>query len=1112
MSAHRPPPSSPPPAPDPADALSPQEQPLADLLWEAQDLFNQGHVLSVPDLRRTAGVRSTATFDDALHALEALQAELPSAAAPVLQAGDRLGGAEIRGVIGRGGMGIVYDAVEPGGARVALKILGPALQGDTVALLRFKREARLAERLDHPHVVKVLGAGQDGAFLYYKMERVEGRSLQAVLGAGLAETGDVAASRPDADACRRWAGRFAALADALHHAHQAGVIHRDVKPSNILEDEHGRLRLVDFGIARTADAETLTATSAILGTPLYMAPEQALGRSRDVGPATDVYALAATLYEVVTRRPIFDAVEGCAGLITRIASEPPLPPRRVNPQVPRALEVVLLRCLEKRPEARLASAAALGEDLRRVAAGQRVHARPVRRVRRYARQLRQRPLVAATIVALVAVATCLMALILIRSPSPWAENASASWIRIREDAWIQLFASHDAPVLESLDREMAAFAPATADEIDEARILRAWIAYKRLEPGRALERLDPLEELRSRRAAHYFRAIVLRSMWRYAAAQDEVDRAESHQMRTRLDYLLTALYLGTQQGERTEARGRCERMVEACPDYLPARIVQVELARTTGDYGAALAACGTLLGMRPGDPTLLLLQGYVHRQARQWALAEGDFRAALAADPRYEEARVALFYALRELGKDRRAEADQVLAEGLAIEPRSRWLLNSRGWERHRAGNHAGAVEDFAAALRVDPHLELAQINLGNALLALGREDEAVRFWQQGIEDPRQPPANVAAILHERARYGWRRGERAAAYRDLRNALAVCYRPLVHEKLAMYLMDEERYGEALPELDALLERVPMHKAARAQRARCRLFTGDLEGAGADIERALTLWGQDAPAWAWRVWAEVATLADDAPTVEAVFATALKKELKREERLALEILKAGWELDRPDRTAEADRSVKHCRALLRPGDPAEDACQVDALAVRVAGRTQGWHAAVVCWEESGLPAVNPASSGGCFELLRTWIFLAREGDGTGKTDRPAPAGDPLRELARRRLAGRNLDEELRRSLPVLEDGPSAWVLGEAWLALGAAAEAWPALERACQALDHGLVHLHAAEALGRLGRVPGAAAALGEALRKGMPRYSCLARWKRAGLGFGEAVCTELRER
>ena len=299
-----------PPQHDDDDRLSLQEEPLADLLWEAQDLLNQGHALSVPDIRRTVGVRVPATFHHALHALDVLQDELPSAAAPVLQPGDRLGGAEIQGVIGRGGMGIVYDAVEPDHTRVALKVLGPALSGDTVALLRFKREAELAERLDHPHVVRVLGAGEDRGFLYYKMERVEGPSLQAVLDAGAGGTGAMARARPDADACRNWAGRFAALAAALYHAHQAGVVHRDVKPSNILEDRDGRLRLVDFGIARATNTETLTATSAILGTPLYMAPEQALGRSREVGPATDVYALGATLYEMVTCRSLFEADGG----------------------------------------------------------------------------------------------------------------------------------------------------------------------------------------------------------------------------------------------------------------------------------------------------------------------------------------------------------------------------------------------------------------------------------------------------------------------------------------------------------------------------------------------------------------------------------------------------------------------------------------------------------------------------------------------------------------------------------------------------------------------------------------------------------------------------------
>ena len=783
--------------------------------------------------------------------------------------------------------------------------------------------------------------------------------------------------------------------------------------------------------------------------------------------------------------------------------------------MPRALETVLLRCLEKRPDQRFASARALAEDLRRVAGGQSVRARPISFFRRGARQLGRKPLVAASVVALVGIAMVLLALTLMRSPSSWAEDVSPSWIQLRQDAWIQLFASNDAPVLVELDRKMQAFQPTTPDEADEARILRAWIAYKRLDRERALELLEGPAGFRSQRAALYLRAITLRSMWRYDEAQDEVTRAGSLPARTRLDHVLAALYRGTQQAKRTEARAACERMVEACPDYLPARIVQVELARADQDYEAARQACGTLLLMRPGDPTLLLLRGYVHRKARQWAAAERDFRAALAANPRYEEVRVALYYLLRGLGGARRIEGDRVLALGLEIEPRSRWLLNARGWERYLAGDPAGAAGDFAAALRVDPCLELAQINLGNALLALGKESEALEHWQRVIDDPRQPPANVAGMLHERARCHWRQGQREAAYRDLRAALCICYRPLVQDKLALYLMQEERYGEARVELDQLLERVPANRTARAHRAECRLFTGDLDGARTDILKALSLWGSEAPAWAWLVRAEVAILADDVATADEVFETALKRpKLERQERLGLQIQRAGYELDRTERTAEAGRALEACRELLKPGDPVEDARLVDYLGVRVAGRQEGWKAAVARWDSSGLPSTGSGSGGGRFELLRAWVSLAREPGQKGGEGRVAPGSEPLRELARLRLAGRNPDRAglERVPAPAPEDGPGAWVLGEAWLALGDASRARPLLKQARRQLDFGLVHLHEAEALARLDRLPEAAAALGQALRKGVPRYRCLCRLTRSGVVWTEEMRAPLLAR
>ncbi len=270
-------------------------------------------------------------------------------------------GYQIVGVLGRGGMGVVYLARQVGLDRlVALKMmLGP--YPDPEQLSRFRREAPSVAKLRHANIVQVYDVGEHAGCPYYSMEFIEGGTLAAQL------TG-----KPMP--LPRATELIETLARAVHVAHLDGVIHRDLKPGNVLLTLEGVPKITDFGIAKRLDADpNQTRTGAVLGTPSYMAPEQAGGVTRRITPAVDVYALGAILYELLTGRPPFRA-ESRELTICDVLSKPPVPPRRLNPALPPALEAICLKCLEKEPGRRYTDAQQVAEELKRYRGGQPVEA------------------------------------------------------------------------------------------------------------------------------------------------------------------------------------------------------------------------------------------------------------------------------------------------------------------------------------------------------------------------------------------------------------------------------------------------------------------------------------------------------------------------------------------------------------------------------------------------------------------------------------------------------------------------------------------------------------------------------------------------------------------
>jgi serine/threonine protein kinase/WD40 repeat protein len=389
------------------------------------------------------------------------------------RAGELVGDFELIRRVGAGGMGVVYEARQcSSGRRVALKILSPAMSREK-SRQRFLREAQAAARLRHPHIVPVLAIHEDAELCYYAMEFIDGVPLSRVLqqlaagrAAGLALTevartaigtttpvdsmaetiiggasgGTISGNQPVESSEGGGAGRPAVqtianpayirqivrmirdVARALDYAHGEGVVHRDIKPDNLLMDESGSLHLVDFGLARVLDEDTLTMTGELMGTPLYMSPEQVAAGRIGLDHRTDLYSLGVVLYHLLCLQPPYEASTR-EGLLRAIAIHPAPMLSRRNPAVPRTLEAIVHHTMEKDPDRRYRTGAVMADDLDRWLAGKRISIRPPGRLRRLAGRIPRR--VVGRVLVGTAVLSAFMALLLSRpgkTPDPVAAH------------------------------------------------------------------------------------------------------------------------------------------------------------------------------------------------------------------------------------------------------------------------------------------------------------------------------------------------------------------------------------------------------------------------------------------------------------------------------------------------------------------------------------------------------------------------------------------------------------------------------------------------------------------------------------------------------------------
>jgi serine/threonine protein kinase len=343
-------------------------------------------------------------------------------------------GYRVLDVLGRGGMGVVYRAWQVRPNRVvALKMVLAGTHAGREELARFRTEAEAAARLQHPNIVQVYEVGEcppsggNPPLPYFAMEFVGGGSLAQQLGGTPLPV-------------RHVAQLLETLARAVHHAHQRGIVHRDLTPANVLLTDDGAPKITDFGLAKDLllGSARRTRTGAIVGTPSYMSPEQAGGSSRAIGPATDVYALGAILYEALTGRPPFKA-ETPLETIAQVVSNEPVTPVHLQPRVPRDLETICLKCLQKEPARRYASAQDLAEDLKRFLSHQPVQARRTRAVERGWRWCRRNPWLAAMTTA----AACLLVVVTAVSTvsAIWLAERSSTALAAKKDATDKLWDS-----------------------------------------------------------------------------------------------------------------------------------------------------------------------------------------------------------------------------------------------------------------------------------------------------------------------------------------------------------------------------------------------------------------------------------------------------------------------------------------------------------------------------------------------------------------------------------------------------------------------------------------------------------------------------------------------
>ncbi len=826
---------------------------------------------------------------------------------------------EILEEIARGGMGIVYKGRDVKlGRVVALKVLVGAATPDMVE--RFQREARMVAGLQHPRILPVHDVGEQDGLCYFTMDYVEGASL-----AGLIREKKIA-RRQGVEILRE-----AAL--ALQYAHEQGVIHRDVKPGNILVDTAGRAFLADFGVARaTETASRLTASGHPIGTPQYMSPEQGAGDSDLIDGRSDVYSLGATLYELLTGRPPFEG-DSMMDVVFQLMTKEPMKPSAVDPSVPRDLEIITLKALERERERRYPTARALADDLTRFLDGEAIEARPSGVFRQSWKQVRKHP-VRATVAAAVVVAVAAWGALLAwqgardRARSvELVDQARAGMSAGRLEDAIRLLGS-----ASSLDRENRA-----ARVLEEA--CRVQIR-SREERAREEARLAEIEKRNDRRRrAQPFAESAQRILEMVDVLARHGELAKRRERLTEAEGLLErALAEDPEFAEALYARGRVRRLLgrdaDAIADLENAVAVRdtysapyIELISIRADLYKKLrrpsagidkaggpiawsfrdvsqdpAAQGYLgrmhvdldrvlaIGVRPEE--VHYLKGTIAAMDGRPEEGIAELDQAIAIHPYLAEA-----FEKRAFAHLMRGDTDAALADveqALDLAPAFAEACCYRGMIRFARGDADGACADFTRASQIDPDLAQAWSGIGLVATTLGDWAAAAAAFDRLVSVA--PDDSNAWFNCGTACLQLGKPEEAKA--DFDKSLALDTHelgPWVHRAQAWLALGN--LAEAEKDLARAAEIDPDHPVCRMTRSNVLKAKGDVKGAIAEVDKAIAKDGSVAVFWFQRADLK-GDLHDDAG------------------RLAY--LEAGLKLKSDDLSARADRAQLRAQAGDLPG--------------------------------------------------------------------------------------------------------------------------------------------------------------------------------------------------
>jgi serine/threonine-protein kinase len=692
-------------------------------------------------------------------------------------------GYEVEGILGRGGMGVVYRARHLRLNRpVALKMILDGSLALPSQRQGFLREAEAIAKINHPNIVQVFDAGESQDCPWFTMELVDGGNLAGKIN-GVPQ------------AMRESARLIAHIADAIAVAHRHGIIHRDLKPGNILLTDDGTPKVTDFGLAQWVNDAEATLHNPAGGTPSYMAPEQARGATREIGPATDVYALGAILYELLTGRAPFRA-ESSTATLQMVLHEETIPPARLNPRVPRDLQTICLKCLEKEKSRRYAGAAELAEDLRHFDRGEPIVARAPGRVERLIMWTRRRPVHAAffaTATAALLLALTLGGIALHLSGQRQAAARAAEEDLDEADRLLQQ--SDLARARRSLDRAEGHIAhgggpPAALKQriaeregllallqrLDAIRLERAIASdghFRRRETdqeyerafnaaGFAMFRVSPKELAEQiNRTPARLALIAALDDWALCSAQDKVRRAwvmgtarlaDPNPWRDEVrdplkfwdaDHIKEVARKAPMEGESIALlAGLGERLMFVDKSRAIPFLTRVQQQHPDGFYanfhlGRALypdpisiAYLQAAASLRPDSAAPLAYVGVLLRNQGHPQEALSYLERAIRLDPQASEPRVWLASTLANLGRTEEA-IDQYRQALRDNDDQVDWARTAFGELLQQTGRLDEAAEEYRKAIKADPRATWPRYNLAETLSKLNRTSEAIEQLQQ---------------------------------------------------------------------------------------------------------------------------------------------------------------------------------------------------------------------------------------------------------------------------------------------------------------------------------------------------------------------------------------------